>query len=163
MSLFWTFFSRPRFVIRPIGAELAPDCARLHAASFAYPWTKIDFESFLTDRAVLADGAMSEGLVRDELGGMALSRLLPPDAEILTFAVDPARRGAGLGRELLSAHLTNLERGGARLVFLEVGEDNAAALKVYERLGFKIIGRRENYYQRPSGERQAALTMRCEL
>jgi ribosomal-protein-alanine N-acetyltransferase len=163
MILLSTLFPRPRFVIRPIGAEHAGDCARLHAASFAFPWSKIDFESMLTDPHVLADGAFNDKLLKDEVGGMALSRLLPPDAEILTFAVDPKRRGLGLGRELLAAHLTNLERGGARLVFLEVGEDNAAALKVYERLGFQTIGRRENYYKRPSGERLAALTMRCEL
>ncbi|BBU62657.1 acetyltransferase [Methylosinus sp. C49] len=163
MSLFSTFFPKPHYVIRPIGADHAYDCAKIHAGSFAFPWSKIDFESLLTDRTVLADGAMNERLLKDEMGGMALSRLLPPDAEILTFAVDPARRGAGLGRALLAAHLGNLERGGARLVFLEVGEDNTAALKVYEKLGFKTIGRRENYYQRPNGERQAALTMRCEL
>jgi ribosomal-protein-alanine N-acetyltransferase len=163
MSVFSTLFARPRFVIRPIGADQAYDCAKIHAASFAHPWSKIDFESLLTDRTVLADGAMNDRLLKDEMGGMAVSRLLPPDAEILTFAVDPAHRGTGLGRALFSAHLTNLERGGARLVFLEVGEDNAAALKVYDRLGFKTIGRRENYYQRPNGGRQAALTMRCEL
>jgi ribosomal-protein-alanine N-acetyltransferase len=163
MKLISTLFPKPRFVIRPIGAGHAYDCARLHAASFAFPWSKIDFESMLTDPHVLADGAFNDKLLKDEVGGMALSRLLPPDAEILTFAVDPARRGAGLGRALLAAHLTNLERGGARLIFLEVGEDNAAALKVYERLGFKTIGRRENYYRHPSGERLAALTMRCEL
>lgn len=163
MSLYSFLFPKPRFVIRPIGADQAAECERLHATSFAFPWSKIDFESMLTDPHVLADGAFAEGLLRDRVGGMVLSRLLPPDAEILTFAVDPARRGEGLGTQLLNSHITNLERGGARLVFLEVGEDNAAALKVYERLGFKVIGRRENYYQRPSGERQAALTMRCEL
>ncbi|PWB84017.1 MAG: alanine acetyltransferase [Methylocystaceae bacterium] len=163
MSLFSTFFSKPRFVIRPIGADQAYDCERLHAACFAFPWTKFDFESLLTDEHVLADGAVSDRLLKDEVGGIILSRLLPPDAEVLTFAVAPARRSAGLGTELLTRHMANLERGGARLIFLEVGEDNAAALKVYERLGFKTIGRRENYYKRPSGERQAALTMRCEL
>lgn len=163
MSIFSTFFSKARFVVRPIGADQAYDCEKLHAASFAFPWSKFDFESLLTDEHVLADGAISDGLLKDEVGGIILSRLLPPDAEVLTFAVAPTRRGAGLGTELLTRHMTNLERGGARLVFLEVGEDNAAALKVYERLGFQIIGRRDNYYKRPSGERQAALTMRCEL
>jgi ribosomal-protein-alanine N-acetyltransferase len=163
MTFFSSFFPRPRFVIRPINADHAQDCAKLHATSFAFPWSKIDFESLLTDPHVLADGAFNEKLLKDEVGGMILSRLLPPDAEILTFAVDPAQRGLGLGRELLAAHMNNLERGGARLIFLEVGEDNAAALKVYERLGFKTIGRRENYYKRPSGDRMAALTMRCEL
>lgn len=163
MSLFSVFFGKPHFSIQPIGADDAFECERLHALSFAFPWSKVDFESLLAEENVLADGALREGARERELGGFILSRLLPPDAEILTFAVDPARRGAGLGKRLLARHIDNLERGGARLVFLEVGEDNAAALALYRGQGFQTIGRREDYYPRPSGERQAALTMRCEL
>ena len=77
--------------------------------------------------------------------------------------MDPARRGAGLGRQILEKHLENLERGGARLVFLEVADDNEAALKLYGREGFKEIGRRENYYQRANGERRAAINLRLEI
>lgn len=163
MSLFSVFFGQPRFSYQPIGADRAEECERLHALSFAFPWSKIDLESLLADQMVIADGAVSLGLRKDKVAGFILSRLTPPDADVLTFAVDPARRGAGVGRELLTRHLNNLERGGARLIFLEVGEDNAAALALYHRLGFKVIGRRENYYLCRAGERQAALTMRCEL
>ena len=94
---------------------------------------------------------------------MVLSRLTPPDAEILTFAVDPTRRESGLGRKLLEKHLENLERRGARLVFLEVADDNLPALKLYARAGFKEIGRRENYYQRADGSRRAAINLRLEI
>lgn len=162
MSLLSSFFGKATFVIEPIGAERAEECERLHGASFAFGWSKIDFESYLTDSHVIADGAVTEGR-RSTLGGFILSRLLPPDAEILTFAVDPARRGVGLGRMLLDKHLENLERGGARLVFLEVADDNEAALKLYSRAGFKEIGRRENYYQRANGERRAAINLRLEM
>ena len=157
-------FRRPTpSTIRSLRADRAEECERLHAASFAFPWSSADFESYLTDSAILADGAVNDIAPKGPLGGFIMSRLTPPDAELLTFAVDPARRGTGLGRLLLERHLLNLERGGARLVFLEVADDNAAALALYERSGFKIIGRRENYYQRASGERRAALTMRLEL
>jgi ribosomal-protein-alanine N-acetyltransferase len=163
MTLLSALFPKPHFTVQPIGAERAEDCERLHASSFAFPWSKIDFENYLADQHVIADGAVSEGGRKEEVAGFIMSRLTPPDAEILTFAVDPARRGAGIGKELLNRHIINLERGGARLVFLEVGEDNAPALSLYERAGFKIIGRRENYYLRPNGERQAALTLRLEM
>ncbi|WP_442753997.1 GNAT family N-acetyltransferase [Methylocystis sp. JAN1] len=162
MSLLTSFFAKPTFVVRPIGAERAEECETLHGASFAFGWSKIDFESYLTDPHVIADGAVSEG-ARGKLGGFILSRLLPPDAEVLTFAVDPARRGAGLGRMILDKHLENLERGGARLVFLEVADDNEAALKLYYRFGFKEIGRRENYYQRADGTKRAAVNLRLEM
>ncbi len=163
MSLIKGFFAKPTFSARMIGADRAEECERLHAASFAFPWSSSDFESYLTDGNIIADGAVNDISPKAPLGGFIMSRLTPPDAEFLTFAVDPARRGAGLGRMLLERHLLNLERGGALLVFLEVADDNAAALALYNRAGFKIIGRRENYYQRTSGERRAALTMRLEL
>jgi len=162
MSLIYSFFAKPTFIIEPIDAERAEECERLHGASFAFGWSKIDFESYLTDSHIIADGAVTEGR-KSVLGGFILSRLLPPDAEILTFAVDPARRGAGLGRMLLEKHLENLERGGARLVFLEVADDNEAALKLYGRAGFKEIGRRENYYQRADGTKRAAINLRLEM
>lgn len=162
MSLITSFFTKPTFVVQAIGAERAEDCERLHGASFAFGWSKIDFESYLTEPHVIADGAVSENR-KGMLGGFILSRLLPPDAEILTFAVDPAYRGAGLGRMILDRHLENLERGGARLVFLEVADDNEAALKLYGRAGFKEIGRRENYYQRADGTKRAAVNLRLEM
>lgn len=161
MSLLSGFFAKPAFSVQPIGAEWAEDCERLHGASFAFGWSKVDFESYLTDPGVIADGALANG--GKLLGGFITSRLTPPDSEILTFAVDPARRGGGLGRMILEKHLENLERKGARLVFLEVADDNAAALKLYGRAGFTEIGRRENYYQRPDGGRHAAINLRLEI
>jgi [ribosomal protein S18]-alanine N-acetyltransferase len=163
MSLIKGFFAKPTYSVQAIGAERAEECERLHGASFAFPWSSADFESYLTDGAIIADGAVNDTTPKGPLGGFIMSRLTPPDAEFLTFAVDPARRGVGLGRILLERHLLNLERGGARLIFLEVADDNSAALALYERAAFKIIGRRENYYQRADGERRAALTMRLEL
>ncbi len=161
MSLLSGLFAKPAFVVQPIGAEWAEDCERLHGASFAFGWSKVDFESYLTDHGVLTDGALANG--GKLLGGFIMSRLTPPDSEILTFAVDPARRGAGMGRMILEKHLENLERNGARLVFLEVADDNAAALSLYGRAGFKEIGRRENYYQRADGGRRAAINLRLEI
>lgn len=162
MTLLSTFFAQPKFVVQPIGAERAEDCERLHGVSFAFGWSKFDFESYLTDSHIIADGAIAEAR-KSEMGGFILSRLTPPDSEILTVAIDQARRGVGLGRLLLDKHLDNLERGGARLVFLEVADDNEAALKLYARSGFKEIGRRENYYLRANGERRAAINLRLEI
>ncbi len=162
MSLLTSFFAKPTFVVRPIGAERSEECETLHGGSFAFGWSKIDFESYLTDPHVIADGAVTEG-ARSRLGGFILSRLLPPDSEVLTFAVESVRRGTGLGRMIMEKHLENLERGGARLVFLEVADDNEAALKLYARVGFKEIGRRGNYYQRLDGTKRAAVNLRLEM
>ena len=48
------------------------------------------------------------------------------EAEILSVAVAASRRGKGLARQLLDLHLRRLAGLGARAVFLEVDEGNAA-------------------------------------
>jgi ribosomal-protein-alanine N-acetyltransferase len=45
----------------------------------------------------------------------------------------------------------------SRHLFLEVRESNEAALKLYRKLGFGEIGRREKYYENPE---ETAIVMR---
>jgi ribosomal protein S18 acetylase RimI-like enzyme len=63
------------------------------------------------------------------------------EARILSIAVDPVCQGQGIGRRLLAEALARLEGLGAPGVRLEVRPDNAAALGLYERLGFATVGR----------------------
>ena len=57
------------------------------------------------------------------------------------------RRGKGLARRLLDLHLRRLAGLGARTVFLEVDEDNEPARRLYQRAGFREVGRRDAYYR----------------
>ncbi len=61
-----------------------------------------------------------------------------PVGEIYVIAVDPDFHGLGLGRDLTLAGLESLDRRGVSAAMLFVDSDNAAAIKVYERLGFII-------------------------
>ena len=47
--------------------------------------------------------------------------------------------GHGLGRVLLSAAVDWARAQGARTVTLRVQADNAAALRMYEGLGFRVV------------------------
>ena len=64
--------------------------------------------------------------------GFVLSRLAADEAEILTIAVEPALRGRGVGRALLSENLRQAANAGAKSMFLEVDQDNAPALALYD-------------------------------
>ena len=44
-------------------------------------------------------------------------------------------------------------------MFLEVAETNTAAIRLYEAAGFKVMGRRPNYYLEENGRRVDALMM----
>ena len=129
----------------------------LHAMSFHRAWSDSEFEALLADRHVIADRAT----IGRRLVGFILSRSIVGEAEILSIAVARSRRGKGVGGRLLDRHLRRLSGLGVRAVFLEVAEDNVAALRLYRRAGFRDVGRRKRYYEE-RGER-AALVLRRDL
>ncbi len=64
------------------------------------------------------------------------------DAIIDEIYIRPGVRGRGIASEALIALPRALAGGGLRAIHLEVDRDNAAALKLYQRAGFKT---RERY------------------
>ena len=52
---------------------------------------------------------------------------------------------------------------GARRIFLEVAEDNAAARALYAAFGYTEIARRRDYYRTQTGQRRDALVMEKTL
>jgi ribosomal-protein-alanine N-acetyltransferase len=150
----------PSYSIRPIGPSAAPDCARLHATSFAHPWSMAEFESLLAGSNAAGDGALARG---GSLIGFALSRHAAGEAEVLSVAVAKSERGKGIGRALMNAHLARLAALGVTSVFLEVERGNASALALYARLGFETVGERKNYYRKQGATGAPALTLRCDL
>src|SRR5690554_4560494 len=68
-------------------------------------------------------------------------------ARLYSLGVAPGREGAGLGRKLLDAAEQTALRRGCFALRLEVREDNARAIHLYEENGYRRIGRREGYYE----------------
>jgi ribosomal-protein-alanine N-acetyltransferase len=82
------------------------------------------------------------------------------EAELADLAVAAEFRGQGLGTGLVHAFAREAGVRGARRMYLEVRASNAGAQRLYERLGFSVVGRRTGYYQRP---REDAIAMGAEL
>jgi len=129
--------------------------AAIHAQSFQRGWSEQEFQRLLADRNTVAHRA---GLGRT-CAGFILSRVTAGEAEILSVAIAPSYRGRGFAQPLLDTHLRRLAGFGARTVFLEVGEQNTPACRLYRRAGFREVGRRERYYD--SGA--TALVLRRDL
>jgi ribosomal-protein-alanine N-acetyltransferase len=159
MGFVTRLFARCKPVLSEAGPRDAAAIAALHGASFHRGWSEGEIEGLLIDRNVFAHRA----IVGRSLAGFILSRLVAGEAEILSVAVAPARRGKGLSRMLLDLHLRRLAGLGTRAVFLEVDEDNLPARRLYARAGFREIGRREAYYQDRPGKNTAALVLRRDL
>ena len=67
--------------------------------------------------------------------------------DIQTIAVVESARGAGLGRTLMGALISEARTRKLRELFLEVRVDNPAAEHLYETLGFERIAIRTGYYR----------------
>jgi ribosomal protein S18 acetylase RimI-like enzyme len=67
-------------------------------------------------------------------------------ARLYSIAVDGERRSEGLGRRLLADAEAVAIRRKQRVLRLEVREDNLPAIRLYERRGYRLIGRFNRYY-----------------
>ena len=146
-------------VVEPATPRDAPRLAQLHGASFHRGWGEGEFEQMLREPNTLVHRLRLGGKVI----GFAASRMAADEAEVLSIALDERHRGRGLSRNLLLTHLGHLAGRGVRTIFLEVEENNQPARRLYERLGFTVVGRRERYYQQRDGEQLNALLMRRDL
>lgn len=154
--------SRARLSIRPAVMADARAISEIHAGSFDRPWGLMEFERLLAEENILAHVAIAEA-TRSEAQGFVLSRLAADEAEILSIAVAPARRGEGLSSQLLNAHRDMLALSRIKTLFLEVEDGNRPALALYARQGFAEVARRDAYYRKADGSAATALVMRRAL
>ncbi len=68
-------------------------------------------------------------------------------ARVYSLATRPEVRGQGIGAALLEAAIAAAERRNCRVLRLEARTDNAAAIGLYERLGYRRIGSYQHYYE----------------
>ena len=130
----------------------------LHAQAFDQPWSAAEIERLmriLGGFAVVAEDAGTQGFI--------LVRTVADEGEILTLAVAPAFRRMGVGRALVESAAAEAARRGARTLFLEVAEDNPAAIALYDSAGFQAAGLRRAYYARPNARPADALVLRRPL
>jgi ribosomal-protein-alanine N-acetyltransferase len=145
--------------IEPAAVRDAPRLSELHRASFHRGWGKGEFEDMLASSNVLAHRLLQG---RQPVG-FIISRMAADEAEILSVAIAANQRGRGHSRGLLNHHLGYLLGHGVHRVFLEVEENNAPAVKLYQRAGFRTVGKREQYYRDASGAKLNALVMQRDL
>jgi len=131
------------------------------AACFARPWSAISFSSLIeADHVVFLVAEMSErGGPVAVVGHGTLLRMVD-EAELATLAVAPEQRGRGIGGALLDHLLQAALELGVRSVFLEVRASNEGAIALYRERGFRHVGVRRQYYDRPPED---ALVLRLRL
>ncbi|AAZ52210.1 TPA: ribosomal protein S18-alanine N-acetyltransferase [Streptococcus pyogenes] len=114
------------------------------------PWTLeqvlIDIRRDQTDYFLLYD--------HDKLLGFLAIQDLAGEVEMTQIAILPSHQELGLASQLMT-HLDSIESD----IFLEVRESNHRAQGLYQKFGFKFIGKRPDYYRNPI---ETALLMKRE-
>jgi len=146
----------PPVELRAMVPADVPAVTRIERDSYSVPWTERTFRDLVERVDTDALTALSEGTVI----GFAIAWSVGDQAELGNVAVTKASRSRGIGERLVREVVTRLSRRGVREIFLEVRVSNRTARRLYERLGFVEIGRRRNYYVRPSED---AIVMRKRL
>jgi [ribosomal protein S18]-alanine N-acetyltransferase len=155
--------------IRPIMEEDLPVVrAWMQEAPGAPAWSEDDLLAVV--KAPSADQRrLRRGWAAEQAGsgmaGFAVATGLsldsaPPECELEFVLVRSQSRRRGIGGMLVHAALNWARELQASEIWLEVRESNAGAVRLYERCGFVIEGRRPGYYANPPED---ALLMRRRL
>jgi ribosomal-protein-alanine N-acetyltransferase len=92
--------------------------------------------------------AESDGEVVGDAIGLVRKHASGVSGRVYSLVVDGALRRKGIGGKLFAMIVKRLEARGARRIYLEVAEKNRTAIRIYERLGFRNVGRLRDYYSR---------------
>jgi ribosomal-protein-alanine N-acetyltransferase len=138
-----------RWRIEPLASRADIDAIlAIEEASFTNPWTREMYAAELENR-----GVSFFFLARDADGGAigfcSFWHVLD-ELHINNLAVAPPYRRQGVASALLTRVLEEGLRSGARSALLEVRASNQAALQLYQRFGFTVIGVRRGYYTKPA-------------
>lgn len=106
-------------------------------------WSRGGFERELESRRSYFCVCVATGGAVAGYGGL---RLIPPEAQVTTLAVRPENARQGLGSRLMRHLHARALSEGCVLTTLEVSAVNEPALRLYEGLGYRIVGRRRKYY-----------------
>ncbi len=145
------------YLIRPLAERDLDRVMEIELQAYAYPWTRGIFADCL--RVGYECWGLQAG---STLEGYCILTHAAGEAHLLNLCVAPARQRAGLGGILLG-HATRLAvSAGCQSLFLEVRPSNGAAIRLYQRAGFEVVGERPGYYSAGAG-REDAIVMRLEL
>lgn len=131
--------------LRDMRTADVPAVAALERAAYTMPWSEATFRGLIRRR----DAEMITADAGGAVIGYAAFWCVVDQGELGNVCVSDEWRGHGLGARLVEEVIRRAAQRGVREVFLEVRPSNGVARALYERLGFRPVGRRRDYYQAP--------------
>jgi ribosomal-protein-alanine N-acetyltransferase len=124
-----------------------PAVMEIENQAFTNPWSVDMVKQELTQDWSTVLVIETRGPEGWAIRGFAIFWLVHDEIHVLNVATHPDHRRRGLGRRVMDAVVAFGRDHKCRIATLEVRRSNAAALGLYQSLGFRTVGLRPNYYQ----------------
>lgn len=131
---------------RRMTAEDVPFISRLEEETFSMPWSADSFLEMIRKK----DARYYVAQKGDQLVGGCGVLMIAGEGNITNVVVAPEARNQGIGTGMLRYLMQEGDREGLTAYTLEVRVSNAAAIHVYEKLGFVSAGIRPGFYEKPA-------------
>lgn len=122
----------------PVVTKIESDCQ-------SHPWTLLQFlDGFNAGHQGWVACREYDG--REMIVGFAVVATVMDESTLLNLCVRPAFQNQGYGRMMLNFLLDQARQKNISKFLLEVRASNAAAIHLYEDLGFEKVSERRDYY-----------------
>lgn len=133
------------FIIRPMEIKDIEQVAAIEKSIFSMPWSA---DSFI-DACMAENNIYLVCVENDKVVGYCGLWTVIGEGDVTNVAVSENHRGKGYGKALMQELEIRALEKKVKVFFLEVRQSNVIAQNIYTSLGYKIIGTRKNFYERP--------------
>ncbi len=118
--------------------------AEIEKVCFSTPWSENSILESMNAKTVFYVARKSNSVA----GYMGVS-IIAGEGYVTNVAVLPKFRRQGIGEKLLSSVIKN-HKDELDFISLEVRVSNDAAISLYKKMGFEIVGTRKRFYEHPT-------------
>ncbi len=131
-----------RLILSSMTRDDLDEVIEIEWSAFSSPWTRGMYVRELGK----PEGCYLTARTQGGLVGYGGALVILDEAHVMTLAVREDFRRRGVAMRILLQLIEDVRVKGARFLTLEVRKSNQAAIDLYSRLGFQIMGERRNYY-----------------
>ena len=143
---------KKRIYPEKLNAQHIEGVAKLEKLCFSQPWSESSLELLTREGIGVGMVCSADGSIC-AYGGMMVA---VDEGQITNIATHPDYRRRGYAKAVVEALIKYAKNNGLDSISLEVRESNAAAIELYTKLGFKVEGKRRDFYTKPT---ESALIM----
>ncbi len=158
----------PEVRFEPLNRERVDAVCAVERSAYSHPWSRRNFTDSLQAgyhcQCIVGSGiGLGPGTGAEPLIGYFVAMQGVDEVHLLNITVAPAFQRQGWAALMLDALGGWSRLLSAQWLWLEVRASNQRALDVYERHGFRRVGRRKGYYPAAAGLREDAVVMSLPL